>query len=490
MSLGLSTKFNILERSPHDLSAASAPASESTASQKWARSRYTIRATTDDGRLVLWNTLSGKITAIKAEQSEAVLELLKPSSFDAHKNGVVEYLANRGYIVPYGTDEYRKFQQAFGQQHYRSDALELILLPSEDCNFRCTYCYEDFKRGTMLPEVREGIKNLINQRARRLNRLHISWFGGEPLYGWDAIEDLAPFFLNAAAEHDVAFSAHMTTNGYLLTPEVATKLLNWRITDFQITLDGLAEHHDHSRPARDGSPTFDRIFSNLKSLARRDDHFHVALRVNISRANASGLSQFVDLISESFTGDPRFTLSLKTVGKWGGPNDPQLDVCSGDESARIRQEITKKARQEGLNLGNIKNIAHLGSQVCYAARPYNFLIGATGKVMKCTIVLDKDDSNVVGQLTPDGSLKLNSDRMSVWTEPAFENDSQCRKCVVLPSCQGISCPLIRIENNSRPCIPARTEAKRDLLQLIDMPSATSRQVVVNTKVESSLGNSP
>src|SRR3712207_7092344 len=37
------------------------------------------------------------------------------------------------------------------------------LLASEDCNFRCTYCYEDFARGTMQPEVREGIKAMRSE---------------------------------------------------------------------------------------------------------------------------------------------------------------------------------------------------------------------------------------------------------------------------------------------------------------------------------------
>ena len=31
----------------------------------------------------------------------------------------------------------------------------------------------------------------------------MSWFGGEPLYGWEAVEDLAPFFMEMADEHEV-----------------------------------------------------------------------------------------------------------------------------------------------------------------------------------------------------------------------------------------------------------------------------------------------
>lgn len=479
MSLGLSSKLNILQQSPHDfLPRPEIATSTVSSSQHWVASRYTIRATAEDGRLVLWNTLSGKITVIKPEDREAVLGLLTRNGFEAPKEGVVEYLVDRGYLIPRGVDEYRKFQHLFGQQHHRSDVLELILMPSEDCNFRCTYCYEDFARGTMIPEVREGVKNLVRKRIKTLNRLHVSWFGGEPLYGWEAVEDLATFFVEIADEHELPFSAHMTTNGYLLTPEIADKLLAWRTNNFQITLDGLPEHHDHSRVARDGSPTFDRIFENLKELSTREENFHVTLRINFDRKNAGDLSDFVNLLAAEFSGDPRYHLSLKPVGKWGGPNDAQLDVCGSDESARIQRDMMAQARREGLQFGSLKDAARLGSRVCYAARPYNFLIGATGKVMKCTIVLDKEDHNVVGQITPQGDLQLDVDRMALWTEPAFEQDGQCRKCVVLPSCQGVSCPLIRIEHNTQPCISTRMNSKGELIAILDAPNVEGRRVQV------------
>ncbi|PJJ00771.1 hypothetical protein BX264_1060 [Streptomyces sp. 2333.5] len=34
--------------------------------------------------------------------------------------------------------------------------LHLIILPTEQCNFRCTYCYEDFSVGRMGPETVQG----------------------------------------------------------------------------------------------------------------------------------------------------------------------------------------------------------------------------------------------------------------------------------------------------------------------------------------------
>jgi uncharacterized protein len=475
--LGQPSPFNILNRSPHDLQ--NAPVLEGLASdsaQHWVPSRYNIRATSEDGRLVLWNSLTGTITVFKPEDREAILELLQKKGFEAPKEKVVKYLVERGYLVRKGVDEFRHFQHLFGQQHYRSDVLELILMASEDCNFRCTYCYEDFKRGTMIPSVREGIKSLVRKRIKKLNRLDIRWFGGEPLYGWEAVEDLAPFFAEIAKEHEVPYSASMTTNGYLLTPEIAEKLLAWEVRHFQITLDGLPEHHNHSRAGRDGSPTFERIFDNLRLLARKTENFHVLLRINFDPMIACGLSSFVDMLSQEFKDDPRYGLNLHAIGKWGGPNDAQLDVCGGEDAARIKREIMAQAKRQGLYFSSLRDVARLGSQACYAARPYNFLIGATGKVMKCTIVLDKDDYNVVGRITPEGDLELDGSRMALWTEPAFEQDNKCRKCVVLPTCQGISCPLVRIENDTQPCISARSNPKGELLVSLDAPGTKGRHV--------------
>ena len=157
MPLGLTSKFDILQQSPHDLLPAPALAGTGVSpNQHWVPSRYNVRATAEDGRLVLWNTLSGKLTVFKPEDREPVLELLQKKGFAAPKEKVVEYLVERGYLVRQGVDEFRQFQQLFGKQHYRTDALELILMPSEDCNFRCKYCYEDFARGTMVPAGARG----------------------------------------------------------------------------------------------------------------------------------------------------------------------------------------------------------------------------------------------------------------------------------------------------------------------------------------------
>jgi uncharacterized protein len=482
MSAGLTSRFNILQQSPHDLE----PSEESFAEQagviRWAPSRYNVRATLEDGRLILWNTYRGSMSVFRPEQRSAIEGLLSQKGFEARSEGIVTYLHDRGFLIQAGTDEYRRIQLGFGQQHYRTDRLELILLASEDCNFRCEYCYEDFARGTMQPWVRSGVKKLLEKRLASLRSLSVLWFGGEPLYGLPAIEELAPFFLETAQANSLAFVSSMTTNGYLLTPDVADKLLSWNIRKFQITLDGAPEDHDRNRPARDGQGTFWTIFKNLQEMSRRPDPFFVDVRVNFDRGNYPRLGSFLELVDREFGNDKRFKVRFRAVGRWGGPNDPKLDICGEEEAGQVVQRLREEARRRGLNVTeDIRDVQGMGAQVCYAARPYNYIVGASGKLMKCTVDLDKHDRNVVGRITEDGDLRLDQDKMALWTEPAFEKDKKCQKCVVLPTCQGVYCPQIRIEENRSPCTPLRSSLKQEMRSVVETSGTGGRQISLGSQ---------
>src|SRR5829696_351484 len=135
MSLGLTNKLNILQQSPHDLLPPEPVKPKEEGAVRWIPSRYNIRATTPDGRLVLWNSYRGTMSVFNASQKSRIEALLSQNGFEARQTGIVKYLFERGFLIKEGTDEYRRIQLGFGQQHYRTDVLQLILLASEDCNF-------------------------------------------------------------------------------------------------------------------------------------------------------------------------------------------------------------------------------------------------------------------------------------------------------------------------------------------------------------------
>lgn len=415
-------------------------------------SQFNARTVANDGTLLLFNTYSGAFTGVPANKRAQAEELLHLGGISIQATGLAKYMLDRGFLVPETADELNKMRSLHGHQHYRSDRLELILLASEECNFRCVYCYETFPRGTMEPWVRQAVIAMAEQRMKQLRYLNVEWFGGEPLLGLEAIREIAPRLKTLSLENGVKFTSNMTTNGYLLTKRVFEELLGYGVTIYQITLDGDSDGHDCKRMLKDGGHTFQTIYGNLKSIRAVAEDFIVNIRVNFDRDNLQHMDSFLELLKKDFANDARFQIRFYPVGKWGGDNDENLKICGGTEHFS-KLALDRIATSQGLKVESrlswMKAIN--GAGVCYAARPHNFLIGANGKIMKCTLVLDKNSENVVGHLRPDGAPDMDLEKLARWVAPAFEDDAECRKCFYLPTCQGMSCPKRRMVTGQRPC---------------------------------------
>jgi uncharacterized protein len=425
--------------------------SGTTPETSWKPSRFNARALSPEGDLILYNSLSGAFSGFRPAKRAEVEGLLKRAGTRAKREGLVKYLVERGFLVPMEAKEFDRFRLAYGAAQHRQDVLELILLASEECNFRCVYCYETFPRSTMEPWVREAVLKLIERRAPRLNKLTISWFGGEPLLGLDAIRTIAPHALDLSQRNNIPFRSDMTTNGYLLTPEVFEELVSWNVKTYQISIDGGAESHDHKRVLKGGGDTYDVIMRNLRATKKVTDFFKIILRVNYDLQNIDRLEAFTEELLADFAGDTRYSVRFYPVGQWGGENDADLQVCGTGK--RQTQALQVMAAAKGAKvespLANLR--PNTGLTLCYAARPYNLLIGADGKIMKCTIALDTKDHNVVGRLTGDGRADIDIDKLARWVAPYYEDDAGCKSCFFVPVCQGCSCPLVRIESSERPC---------------------------------------
>jgi uncharacterized protein len=332
----------------------------------------------------------------------------------------------------------------------------------------------------MEPWVRKAVIDLLEKRASKLSRFSASYFGGEPLLGLEAIEEIAPAFVEICQKQQIAFNATMTTNGYLLTPELFQRLLQWRIRGYQITIDGAPEDHDSHRVLKGGGPTFQVIYGNLLEIHKLPDDFGIVLRVNFDQTNLPGMREFLELMLP-FKDDPRFVFRFYPIGTWGGPNDADLEIC-GLHGERERQELDMLAAELGFHsetrMPYLDPRGKLG--VCYAARPYNLLIGADGKIMKCTVALDTRDYNVVGHLTVDGRVDIDLDKFTKWVKPYFEEDSTCKQCFYLPVCQGCSCPLPRIASGERPCPPEKKEIVRTLASIWNSKKSMGRKYAANS----------
>ena len=294
---------------------------------------------------------------------------------------------------------------------WSNESLHLILLPTEACNFRCVYCYEDFKYKRMEPWVVEGVKNLITRRSPDLERLDLSWFGGEPLLARDIVSEIQSHARSVASGRpSMRVGADMTTNGYVLCPAVLQQLIDSGVASYQISFDGPREFHDRKRVLHGGKGTFDVIWGNLLAARSLTSRFNITIRIHVDRSNEAVVPRFIDECAAAFGSDSRFELFIRELSRLGGPNDSNLDVFENGDGRPVTEELRRHAAARGLRLMESKDAEEAA---CYAARANSFLIRANGRVGKCTVALEHPH-NQVGVIREDGTLDLMAPRMAMW----------------------------------------------------------------------------
>lgn len=297
-------------------------------------------------------------------------------------------------------------------QHFRSNYLNLIILPTEACNFRCTYCYETFENKKMPRHVVAGIKSLIDRREKDLDELDIGWFGGEPLLALDVVTDICRHALDAAKTGGFTFRSGMTTNGYLLDQKRFLKCLDHNIGFYQISLDGKPDGHNASRKLASGGETFDRIWSNLIAMKEIAVEFVVLLRLHYTVENFISVGQFARRIRDVFGNDARFQYNFERIARLGGPTDESITIVSEQDRKEIEAHLWDAS-------GLQQRLGEAEAYVCYAAKGNSLVIRSTGRLAKCTVALN-DSCNDIGWISEDGKVCIDQNKYRRWITPLAE----------------------------------------------------------------------
>lgn len=307
----------------------------------------------------------------------------------------------------------RRVAQALSNQ-----SLHLVVLPTEACNFRCFYCYEDFRLGRMDAAVVLGLERLLTKRANGLEHLSISWFGGEPLLAVDLVERL---LVHVAALREqnpgLEFDSDMTTNAWRLERPLFERLLGLGVTSWQISFDGPQEIHDRRRMQADGSGTFERIWRNVTALRDVEGVFDVRLRVHVDRENRDAIPRFLEQCQTTFGGDPRFHLFLRPLSRLGGPNDASIAILADEEDDALTC-ARNEARERGLAVLQ----PDLEEAICHAAWGNSFVVRADGRISKCTVAL-AHAANDIGRLHADGRMEIDAGKARPWLRGLGSGDA-------------------------------------------------------------------
>lgn len=407
-------------------------------------SRYNIFSPpTDSGDVVLFNSLYGSMMQWTKGELPIVHSLLhEPNAGERSGPEVYRALVDQKFLIHDNDDEMALIRDRKIAGIQDRNRLDVLLMPTMDCNFACPYCYEDHKSSSMAAEMVAGIKAWITKVLPNHKVVLFSWFGGEPLLQYENVLDISRHVVRTARSVGVSPILHMTTNGYLLSPARIQDLVAAELYDYQITMDGPPETHDRLRVLRNGAGTFARVFQNAVLLARAHDDIRVTLRVNFNHDNLHLVPQLLRMFPE----DTRPKLSLEMEPIFG---ERCMSAMSNLPSDVISEQLAlhcRQAEEMGFQVSHGFNHIHTGKLVyCYAERENQYVINYTGDVYKCSVCKFEPNERV-GYIAPDGTfVRLEEQWRKYVNDELFEE--HCLDCAYLPLCMG-GCRSARLKGKS------------------------------------------
>lgn len=132
------------------------------------------------------------------------------------------------------------------------------------CNAKCPYCYQQGNAPiSMSKKTADSICEFIVERMINGASLTIEWFGGEPLLNKEIIDYICNQLTPICERNKIKFSSRMVSNGFLIDAEVVKKAINvWKLSQIQITLDGLKETYEIVK-GFDESDSFEHVINNI-----------------------------------------------------------------------------------------------------------------------------------------------------------------------------------------------------------------------------------
>lgn len=264
-------------------------------------------------------------------------------------------------------------------QKFNWDVFMATLIPTEGCNFQCSYCHKNHPAASMTRDTLDQIEEYITAQAPRHKQVVLAWLGGEPILCKDTVLEVSEMIQNLQKQHGFQYTAKMTTNGYLLDEKLFRQFCQAGITSYQITLDGW--NHDKTRPHVSGKGTLRTIIDNLVALSKlppEEYSFHITLRRNLLAGDED--YSWYDYLYRLFGQDKRFDVLVCAVGDWGGKGSHDLSPLHQDT-------------QEVLVAKHIAYLDKIGmlryNQMYCVSRPNRLVFWPDGKIGKCTAALNR-----------------------------------------------------------------------------------------------------
>ncbi len=146
-------------------------------------------------KTIFFNGISEYFFEIPKDKTDVYAEIIRnPSLYSDSFTPFIKRMKDNGFVLDDDEDEDKLLEQKF--HNMLSEGLyHIMILPTYQCNLRCWYCVQDHQDLWMSDETVQQIKALLQQKINdeTIKAVRLSWFGGEPLLGYDIIIDITTF---------------------------------------------------------------------------------------------------------------------------------------------------------------------------------------------------------------------------------------------------------------------------------------------------------
>ncbi len=396
----------------------------------WRPLRYVLREDVAEGTL-LFNGLTRELLLLTPEET---------AQMDA-PGPVREALIARWFLAPEGQDDRKLASEllslAAALEPPKEGITGYTVMTTTDCNARCFYCYELGR--SRVPMSRETALRLADYMTAHSGgkKLHISWFGGEPLYNAEIIDLICQKLREAGQE----YRSSMISNGYLFDEATVRRAAeNWKLERVQITLDGTEDVYNRSKAYiyKDGVSPYRRVLDNIELLL--EAHIAVRVRLNLGAHNGEDLFRLVDGLAERWGGRPGLSVYSNPLFENNDFGVLEQVRTHREETFRRQLELEDYIRQKGLGGRNgLRRSLRTGG--CMADNDQSVVVAPDGHIGKCEHFSESEFCSHIDSEAWDREM------IRSWKEKV-EEVPDCAGCVCYPECYRLKkCP------NAGACFP-------------------------------------
>lgn len=319
----------------------------------------------------------------------------------------------------------------FLTEHNIDGITNMMILPNNICNFKCTYCYSAEGRSGKtidLNKLKSALSYFLDKNRAPGKRLTISVLGGgEPLLSWQLLKEALDYAYHLAGERGQFLPVSIVTNGSVFSHEIV-EYMRENAVSLSVSFDILPEIQNRQRGH------YETVKSHINSFAEAG--IDVALNTVVTLENVDRMNDMLDAMAAD---TPKVKkVSFKSLISNSYFSSPAERMNYYRHFVDNFFEALDKAEECGIWLTS----TYLNNARCISDRfcPGKFVVTSDGDISICHCVGSRKDrlydKFIYGRIAETGKVEIDGKKLEHILSYDHNRNERCRDCIARWHCAG------------------------------------------------------